>query len=284
MSDPDPLMPIGQFSRASLVSVKALRSYHAQGLLVPDSVDSTTGYRSYRVSQLTDAQIIRRLRDLDVPLAAVAEVMTARDPDVTRKVIAEHESAMRARLADVARIVDELQHAADLPSLHTPVHVRVESPTHVVTVTGEIRRSDYAEFLGDAFSRLWETIGRLGVPLAGPSGALYPPEVSEDETVVAYLPIAAPVALPDEIVQLGVELDLLPEAAVAVATHSGSFLTIGDTYRRLGAWVAGNADSIDRPVREHYVVSVDESTGELLPDDQLRTEILWPIRQQGATT
>ena len=46
---------------ASLVSVKALRSYHEQGLLIPDTIDPDTGYRSYRVSQLTDAAIIARL-------------------------------------------------------------------------------------------------------------------------------------------------------------------------------------------------------------------------------
>ena len=59
------------FSRASLVSVKALRAYHEQGLLIPDSIDPSSGYRSYRVSQLNDATIIRRLRDLDLPMDKV---------------------------------------------------------------------------------------------------------------------------------------------------------------------------------------------------------------------
>lgn len=59
--DLDPLMPIGMFARASLVSIKALRSYHEQGLLVPAETDPTTGYRSYRVSQLVDATVIKRL-------------------------------------------------------------------------------------------------------------------------------------------------------------------------------------------------------------------------------
>ena len=91
----DRLMPIGMFSRASLVSIKSLRAYHAQGLLVPAHVDPASGYRSYHPSQLIDAQIIKRLRDLDVPLRDVAEVMTSRDPAITRKVLAEHELVMR---------------------------------------------------------------------------------------------------------------------------------------------------------------------------------------------
>jgi len=115
MSD-DPMMPIDVFSTASLVFVKALRRYHEDGLLVPAAIDTSTGYRSYRVSQLVDAQVIKRLRDLDVPLRAVAEIVRARDPEVTGSVIAGHEQVMRERLVDLARLVDELQAALTRPA------------------------------------------------------------------------------------------------------------------------------------------------------------------------
>jgi hypothetical protein len=49
------LLRIGDFSRASSLSVKALRAYHEAGLLVPADVDPRSGYRSYSVAQLTDA-------------------------------------------------------------------------------------------------------------------------------------------------------------------------------------------------------------------------------------
>jgi DNA-binding transcriptional MerR regulator len=84
------LLRIGEFSRASWLSVKALRACHESGLLVPAEVDPATGYRSYTVAQLTDAAIIRRLRQLDLPLEAVRAVLDSRDPDVTRKLLAEH--------------------------------------------------------------------------------------------------------------------------------------------------------------------------------------------------
>jgi DNA-binding transcriptional MerR regulator len=42
----DGLLPIGLFSRASLLSVKALRAYHEAGILVPARVDPATGYRT----------------------------------------------------------------------------------------------------------------------------------------------------------------------------------------------------------------------------------------------
>lgn len=279
LADDDPLMSIGTLSRASLVSIKTLRTYHEQGLLVPASVDPATGYRSYRVSQLADAQIIKRLRDLDVPLRQVAEVVRARDPDITREVLAAHAAVMQDRLDEMTRVVAELQRSIDLPSSHTPVHVRHEPDTTALAVVGTVAApEEYSGFLGDAYRRLYAALQYVDASMVGASAALYPPTFDGDpEQVTAYLPISAPCPVPQPVLDTGVHLTLVPGTTCAVLTHSGSYATIADTYRQLGAWVARHATSLDGPVREHYVVSVDTSTGELVPDDERRTEIVWPI-------
>ena len=280
MSDPDPLMPIGVFSTATLVSIKALRLYHEQGLLVPAWIDPTTGYRSYRVSQLVDAQVIKRLRDLDVPLAGVAEVVRARDPEVTRRVIAAHERRIRERLDDLGRLVAELQHAVSEPLLQTPVFVRTEPAQHVLAVAETLPNPEhdtYTTFLGRAYALLDGACARLQIVPIGAAGALYPPKVDGgSEVVTAYFPVAEPLVLDERSTADGVINLMLPSTTCAVLTHSGSFGSIGDTYRQLGAWVATNATVLEQPVRELYVVSVDEF-GSMLPDSELRTEIAWPI-------
>ncbi len=276
--DADPLMSIGMFSRASLVSIKALRSYHEQGLLIPDSVDPATGYRSYRVSQLTDAVVIKRLRDLDVPLKNVAEVVAARDPEITRKVMAEHEATMRRKLDEVTSIVDQLQQSIEMPSLQTPVHLRREPDTHVLMARGVVDGCNYSSFLDDAYARLFAAVQATGAVMAGPSSACYPAQVQGGtEPVEAYIPIRSPVVLDRAVLDTGVTVELIPAATCAVMTHLGGYASIGDTYRRLGAWVARNARSADQSIRECYVVSIDPGTGALLPDEQLRTEIVWPV-------
>jgi effector-binding domain-containing protein len=58
------LVPIGDFSRMTHLSVKALRFYHDQGLLEPARIDPATGYRFYDTGQVPVAQVIRRFRDL----------------------------------------------------------------------------------------------------------------------------------------------------------------------------------------------------------------------------
>jgi DNA-binding transcriptional MerR regulator len=281
MADHDPLMPIGVFSTASLVSIKALRRYHEQGLLVPAAIDRTTGYRSYRVSQLVDAQVIKRLRDLDLPLRAVEEIVRARDPEVTRRLIADHEQLMRERLGDLTRLVDELQHAIMQPSLQTPAYIRHEPDQHVLSITELVDdpgHDSYGVFLDGAYTRIWTSLQRLGAIPTGPSGALYPPKIEGDaEIITAFMPIAAPVVLDDDAISVGVANQLLAGQLCAVLTHRGSYSSMGDSYRQIGAWVVTNAVPADRPVRELYVVSIDETTGKLLPDEDLVTEIAWPV-------
>ena len=60
-------MSIGDFSRATHLTVKTLRHYHEVGLLTPVAVDPQTGYRRYGTEQLATAQVVRRLRDLGLP-------------------------------------------------------------------------------------------------------------------------------------------------------------------------------------------------------------------------
>ena len=71
----------------------------------------------------------------------------------------------------------------------------------------------------------------------------------------------------------GVRLGEVPAAWVAVLVHAGSYDTILDTYRTLGAWVARHATHVGLPVREHYLVGATDV------DDPAayRTEIAWPI-------
>src|SRR4029079_17651338 len=116
----DGLRLIGPFSRASFLSVRTLRAYHEAGLLVPAVIDPRTGYRSYSIAQLTDAAVILRLRALDVPLEAIGQILEARDPDMTKKVLREHGAILEERLAATQRAVDELYAALDAPASHTP--------------------------------------------------------------------------------------------------------------------------------------------------------------------
>jgi DNA-binding transcriptional MerR regulator len=83
-------LAIGDFSRATQLSVKMLRHYHRLGLLTPAEVDPDSSYRRYSTEQIPTAQVIRRFRDLDMPLEQIGAVLQAPDLDTRNALIADH--------------------------------------------------------------------------------------------------------------------------------------------------------------------------------------------------
>jgi DNA-binding transcriptional MerR regulator len=80
-------LSIGAFSRRSPLSRRVLRLYEQVGVLNPFRVDPHDGYRWYAESQLAIGRLIGMLRTLDVPLAQVADLISALGPtldEVTR--------------------------------------------------------------------------------------------------------------------------------------------------------------------------------------------------------
>ena len=59
------MFKIGDFSKLSMLTVKALRFYEKEGLLIPAHVDEWSGYRFYEAKQLETAATIKALRQLD---------------------------------------------------------------------------------------------------------------------------------------------------------------------------------------------------------------------------
>lgn len=271
----EPLLRIGPFARASWLSIKALRLYHEAGLLVPAEVDPQTGYRSYAASQLTDAVIIRRLRELDVPLEAIRMVLDARDPAVTRKVLAEHGAVLEERLAAMQQVLDELSAAVERPGLHTPVHRRSEAARTVLMKSGTVTESEFEAFLDQTRHLLFDVASNTGAVVDGPFGGCYPPLLEDDaQDVAAFLPVGAAPLLPAASRAAGVRVDELPATEIAVLAHHGSYDNLADTYLELGGWVAANDEPADLPVRELYLVGPEDTDD----PDRFRTEICWPVR------
>src|ERR1700757_3741360 len=100
---------IGDFSRASHLTVKTLRHYHEVGLLEPSEVDPDNGYRYYSEDQIPLAQVIRRLRGLQMPVADVKSVLAAPDSDTRNRLILEHLDRLERELAQTREAVGELR-------------------------------------------------------------------------------------------------------------------------------------------------------------------------------
>jgi DNA-binding transcriptional MerR regulator len=129
---------VGQFATMTHLSVKTLRHYHHVGLLEPAHVDSVTGYRYYSLDQLSTAQLIRRLRDLRMPVADVRDVLIAQQPGDREALIAAHIDHLEAELAETKAAVNSLRALLNNAVSPHRVHRRAESTTPAVAITAVV--------------------------------------------------------------------------------------------------------------------------------------------------
>src|ERR1700740_21464 len=108
-------LPIGDFSRATFLSVRMLRHYHELGLLEPVDVDVDSGYRRYAPEQIATPRVIRRFRDLDMPLEDIQIVLSAPDVETRNRVIANHLARLESNLARTQDTVASLRSLLDRP-------------------------------------------------------------------------------------------------------------------------------------------------------------------------
>ncbi|MFQ6394720.1 MerR family transcriptional regulator [Nocardia sp. KC 131] len=262
---------IGEFARLTYFSVKALRYYHDIELLEPVAIDPGSGYRRYSTDQVAQAHLIRRLRELDMPLPEIKAVLAA--PDAGTR-----DAALRAHLA---RMESELQRTRDvvasLRALLTPadplvVQYRSIPALRVLAFIDTATKATVGPWCDSAFSLLYETLAAARVAPAGIAGATYSMEFFADEAgeVVAFVPIPADarIDLPEEL-----SLTELPARRFAIAVHNGPFDDSDRTYGALGSYVAENDSALAEPVRELYLIG----PGDVDDPRDYRTEICWPI-------
>jgi DNA-binding transcriptional MerR regulator len=260
---------IGDFSRASHLSVKTLRHYHEVGLLEPSEVDPDNGYRYYSEDQIPLAQVIRRLRGLQMPLAEVKSVLAAPDSGARNELIVEHLDRLELELVQTRATVGELRNLLQPEAPH-PVEHRTVHPTPAIGIQETVDRDDIFAWWQGALGELHATARAQGLTASGPTGGLYASEIFQHSRgqATVFLPTDGTVSPIGRVVSL-----LIPGAELAVTRHHGPLSSIDLTYGTLGAYVIKHEISVDGPLRENYLRGITETTNSAEWD----TELGWPI-------
>lgn len=260
-------LTIGEFATVTHLSVRTLRRYHEAGLLQPATVDPVTGYRYYEPEQIPSAQVIHRLRQLDVPLAEVKSILATDDPEQRADVVMHHLQRLEAELDRTRAAVVSLRRL--LRPDPADIHVELRSvPARTVAAI-----SDRVE-LGGSLAWFDSAMAELDAAFppaerTGPPGGHYANELFTHGAGV--MTVFRPVRAPHRSGRI--EVVELPSADLAVTVHAGAHDDIEVTYGRLGAWVAAHALAVDGPVHETYLVGPRDT----VEADRWRTEIGWPV-------
>jgi DNA-binding transcriptional MerR regulator len=283
-------LSIGDFSRMTFLSVKALRHYHEVGLLVPADIDPSSGYRWYEPGQVRLAHVIRRLRDLGMPLEQIREVLTAPGVEARNRLLTAHTERMEAELAAAQAIVAGLRSLLNGPPPTFEVTHRRVGPQLALAITERVRAAELDAWWEAAFGELDAVLSNADIVVAGPRAALYSADFYElgEGEVMAHRPVAAPaegIAAGDPRGGPGgqgggrrLRLTEIPAAELAIAVHHGGFGDLDRTYGILGTHVSAREIGMPGPIREVYVVSPFDTADEA----GLVTEVCWPVFQTRA--
>ena len=280
----DPLVSIGDFSRMSHLTVKALRFYHDVGILVPHSIDPDSGYRRYSTAQVPVAQVVRRLRLLNMPVDAVREVVAAPDVESRNAAIVRHLAHMEEQLARTQAAVGSLRTLLEPPDRSgREIRFRDTEDARALAISSVVRLPDALGWVGEAIAELLDTARRFGLTDVGVPGALFAEDVFERGSgeVVAFVTVGDAAA--EATTRGGQSLGRaawrdMPAGEWAVLSHAGSCDDLDATYGDLGTFVAARAIGVAGPIRENFVVSAVQTEDESL----WVTEVAWPVFRTSA--
>lgn len=266
------LITIGQFSKMTRLSVKALRLYDDTALLQPAWVDPSSGYRYYRLGQANRAEAIRILRSVEMPLDEIGAVLAHDDPALVRKALTDHRARLTQRLADQQRMLRFLEQLIERKDGVMPYDITTKQlPDQTVAA---VRRTTTLATISNAiesgFATLMGYLGPHGIEPAGAPVVVYP-DVIDTETagdIDVCLPVASPVDGDEHVRSLE-----LPGGTVASTIHHGPYDEIRPAYHTLMGWMQEHDHEPSAPPREIYLNDPSQ-----VPPDELLTEVAWPIR------
>lgn len=188
------LLTIGAFAARARLSAKALRLYDRLGLLAPAHVDEASGYRYYRAGQVEQARLVALLRQLDMPLARIAEVVGARGT-AAADLLAAYWADVETRVAGQRTLAEYLRGRLSGRSSEMYEKFVVETvdvPAQVViTETRHTLADELPTWIGSSMERLEQAVRTCGGVVGAPF-VVYHAEVSmeSDGPAESCVPVA----------------------------------------------------------------------------------------------
>lgn len=263
------MLSIGEFAAATQLSQKALRIYDEQRLLPPARIDTATGYRYYSSEQVPLGRLVRTLREMNLSLTDIANVVASKDG-----------GGAETLLAQLAREIDE-RYAREKRAFHAAlVQLRKPSRAEVPAIIERSRpdttvavrpfmanRYDFVEKFRAEARATSELLAQAGLVASEACCALIDPLSDEEGRLEVVIPVETPARIPQ-----GITLRQLPAASCAAITTSvrhahaselaGALDALFDWFDRRGC------RAIDSPL-----VSIGTDAA------GLHTEITWAFEQ-----
>lgn len=243
------MFSIGEFSKLTQLTVKTLRFYHAEGLLVPAFVDPETGYRHYNLGQMDRARAITYLRSLEFSLGDIKELLGDQADEDLLNILQRQQATIRQRIRQLRKVslsidqyILEERQAKAMANMVNKVQEKTLGPVLVAGIRMKGRYQDCRQ----GFAKIGRSMGRW---INGKALLLcYDSEYREDD---ADFEACMPVSQRKE--AAGISVRELPGGKCVSLVHQGPYEQLGRSYAEILRYINEQKDTMILPTREIYV-------------------------------
>ena len=264
----DHLYRIGLFAQMNRITVKALRFYEEQGLLLPAKIDVESGYRYYTMSQMETLHRILALKEAGFTIEDMKHLDASGDE---RSFLLRKKNAILEKIAQLtlqlSRIDGYLMAGGN--SLAAPVMVKTIPETVCAVMR---RRIDSYDALFDIMPELGGYMEEAGCVCALPEYCFT--QYLEPGFQEAQILVEVCEAVTEKKADRGsLRFRTIPETRAACIYHKGSYRDFPKTYEVILRYIEENGYEICGNIRESYIDGVWNKDSE----DEWLSEIQIPV-------
>ncbi len=260
------MLKIGEFSKLSHLTVKALRFYESKGILMPASVDEWTGYRFYEIDQLETAEAVKAYKRLGLTIDEITAVLNGAD---LRPLLAAKAELLHAERDRIDTCLSEIRSV--LEDKKMKYQVTQKQIPEMVVYSCEATLDKYADIMS------WiPSVGEECLALNPGLQCADPPYEFCEYLDAEYRENDIRIRHSEAVTKMGNENErihfrVLPAAKVLCVEHKGPYETITQAYTFLMKYAESNGYVCAGPARECYIDGIwnKESPEEWLTEVQL---------------
>ena len=176
------MLTIGGFATATQLSIKALRLYADLGILVPSHVDGDSGYRYYSAEQIEVARLIRLMRQMEMPLATIRQVLAA-TPAQAETLVRDYWRLREQRMDVSRRLVQELlaNLREETTAMTLDIQVKTVDQQPIISIMRHVKIDGLSGHIKGSLQTLFAFAKSHNDAVAGPPFGIYHGPVNEDE-------------------------------------------------------------------------------------------------------
>ncbi len=247
----DHLYRIGLFAQMNRITVKALRFYEEQGLLLPAKIDEESGYRYYAMRQMETLHRILALKEAGFTIEDMKHLDASADE---RSFLLRKKNAILEKIAELtlqlSKIDGYLMSGGN--SLSAPVMIKTIPETVCAVMR---RRIDSYDALFDIMPEMGSYMEEAGCICALPEYCFtryLEPGYKEEQILVEICEAVAEKKADRDCLQFRT----IPEIRAACIYHKGSYRDFPKTYERILRYIEENGYEICGNIRESYIDGV----------------------------